>query len=40
MGLTLPPQDLEAFHADCDTNKDGKITLDEFLAAVQRNRNR
>jgi hypothetical protein len=37
-GLRLSPPDLRAFHADCDANGDGKISLDEFLAAVQRNR--
>jgi len=37
-GVPLTRSELAAFHADCDANMDGTITLDEFLVAVQRNR--
>ena len=37
-GLSLSSNELAAFHADCDVNIDGTITIDDFLMAVQRHR--
>jgi hypothetical protein len=37
-GLTLPRNELAAFHADSDVNANGSINLEEFLLVVQRHR--